>query len=336
MRARIGPSLSPVATKGFMARVVFDPSVYFPNNAPKCPVCLANADIYRPLKAPELLVGWCEVCGDMNITRQAADHARSSGKGYLLSAALKRRPADQEDRTITLEDVDRILKDAPVFTVLEKLDIALATVAHMSDRPGALSRFSHQKDYPLASAASPDEAFYYLRELEVKGYLRLENVTAVVTMPGYERLDQINKMGRQSVFAFVAMWFDPSRNSIYDDAIAPAIVDAGYQPLRIDKFEHVNRIDDEIIGQIKRSRFMVADFTGQRAGVYFEAGLMLGLTRNVIWMCDRKELHDVHFDTRQYNFIDYESTADAKARLFYRILAIEGEGPRRLVGLKPT
>jgi hypothetical protein len=92
----------------------------------------------------------------------------------------------------------------------------------------------------------------------------------------------------------------------------------------------VNRIDDEIIGQIKRSRFMVSDFTGQRYGVYFEAGLMLGLGRSVIWMCREEELSaggGLHFDVRQFNFIAYKSAAEARKRPYDRILAIEGEGP---------
>jgi hypothetical protein len=61
------------------------------------------------------------------------------------------------------------------------------------------------------------------------------------------------------------MWFDDSMDEVYDEAIKPAISEAGYNPLRIDRVEHANRIDDEIIGRIKGSRFMVADFTGQRA-----------------------------------------------------------------------
>jgi len=118
-------------------------------------------------------------------------------------------------------------------------------------------------------------------------------------------------------------------NDVYEQAIAPAIIEAGYQPLRIDRLEHVNRIDDEIIGQIKRSRFMVADFTGQRHGVYFEAGLMLGIERTVIWMCRKEDFakHGLHFDIRQFNFIAYESTAEARKRLYDRILALEGQGP---------
>lgn len=116
-------------------------------------------------------------------------------------------------------------------------------------------------------------------------------------------------------------------SGLYDDAIAPAVRQAGYEPIRVDRKEHTNSIDDEIVGSIRRSRFMVADFTGQRAGVYFEAGMMMGLGRNVIWMCDKKELGKVHFDVRQRNFIDWDSVEDAKERLYKRIVAMEGEGP---------
>ena len=150
-----------------------------------------------------------------------------------------------------------------------------------------------------------------------------------VTVAGWERLEKLKQSGRTSNLAFVAMWFDQSVKELYDEAIRPAVRNAGYEPMRIDRHEHVNRIDDEIIGQIRRSRFMVADFTGQRLGVYFEAGLMMGLGRNVIWMCRQDQLneHMLHFDVRQYNFIEWESLEDAKTRLLHRILAIEGQGP---------
>jgi hypothetical protein len=99
----------------------------------------------------------------------------------------------------------------------------------------------------------------------------------------------------------------------------------------------VNRIDDEIIGQIKRCRFMVADFTGQRHSVYFEAGMMNGLGRNVIWMCNEGELSNLKFDVRQFSFIAYKNATDACKRLYDKILAIEGEGspaPNELVHAK--
>ena len=91
---------------------------------------------------------------------------------------------------------------------------------------------------------------------------------------------------------------------------------------------HANSIDDEIIGNIRKARFMVADFTGQRAGVYFEAGMMNGLGRTVIWMCSNDDTKQLHFDVRQRNFIDWVSVEDARGKLYKRILAPEGEGPK--------
>jgi hypothetical protein len=67
-----------------------------------------------------------------------------------------------------------------------------------------------------------------------------------------------------------SQWFDPSQDTT-KEAIKAAIAEAGYLPIRIDEVQHVNKIDDEIIARIRSSKFMVADFTGQRQGVYFEA-----------------------------------------------------------------
>jgi hypothetical protein len=279
------------------------------------------------LSSPEIFEGWCEVCGDVQITLEAAERARALGKAHFLSAALKRRPATQEYDTIRLDDVERVAKDAPSYTELERMSLVLSLVAARTEQPGAFSRFQYTTDYPLGFLASADEAMFYLRELHEQGYLQVDSAKAKVTMKGYKQVQEVQRSGRQSSIVFVAMSFDPSRTLVYEEAISPAIHASGYAPLRIDRFEHVNRIDDEIIGQIRRSRFTVADFTGQRAGVYFEAGLTLGLGRNVVWMCEKSELSKVHFDTRQYNFIDYESASDVKMRLFHRILAIEGEGP---------
>jgi nucleoside 2-deoxyribosyltransferase len=122
------------------------------------------------------------------------------------------------------------------------------------------------------------------------------------------------------------MWFDPSQEAT-GESIKSAITTTGYRPIRIDEVEHVNRIDDEILAKIRQSRFLVADFTGQRRGVYFEAGFMFGLGRTDIWTCSKSDFANVHFDTRQYNTIVYENTDELKTRLQFRIEAILGKGP---------
>jgi hypothetical protein len=203
-------------------------------------------------------------------------------------------------------------------------------MAEMTPALGEYTQFDPNRDYPILVLSGSAEADYLMRELFARKYLSGTHDRLAVTMHGWEHLEEVRRQGRASTRCFVAMWFDDSMNEVYEQAIASAITQAGYDPLRIDKFEHVNRIDDEIIGQIKRSRFMVADFTGQRHGVYFEAGLMLGIGRTVIWMCRKEHLtkeDGLHFDIRQFNFIAYESVGEAKKRLYDRILAIEGEGP---------
>jgi hypothetical protein len=135
----------------------------------------------------------------------------------------------------------------------------------------------------------------------------------------------------ESVSGFIAMWFDKSMDAARTDGLEPAIRDAGYTPIIVSGVEHINKIDDEIISQIRKSKFLVADLTGQRGGVYFEAGFAMGLGLPVFWTCKQDELTKLHFDIRQYNCIDWTHTNDLSKRLRRRIEAVIGVGP-----FKPT
>lgn len=70
---------------------------------------------------------------------------------------------------------------------------------------------------------------------------------------------------------------------------------------------------------------MIADVTEQKQGVYFEAGYALGLGIPVIWSCRKDDLKNVHFDTRQYNHILWESEEDYAEKLYNFICAIIGK-----------
>ena len=131
------------------------------------------------------------------------------------------------------------------------------------------------------------------------------------------------------------MWFDDSMKDAYENGIKLGIEDAGYNPLPINRKEHINKIDDEIIAEIRRSRFVVADFThgdtGARGGVYYEAGFAHGLNIPVIFTCRKDVLEDIHFDTRQYNHIPWEpeKLVEFRKALADRISAVIGDGPNK-------
>jgi hypothetical protein len=154
------------------------------------------------------------------------------------------------------------------------------------------------------------------------------------TATGWERIESLETKATSTEQAFVAMWFDASMNEAYADGFLPAIEKAGYKPLRIDKKHHINKIDDEIIAEIRRSRFVVSDFTCEpskvRGGVYFEAGFAMGLGIPVIWTARATSVNDLHFDTRQYNHIVWNTPSELYEQLLVRIGAVIGDGPLRV------
>ena len=154
------------------------------------------------------------------------------------------------------------------------------------------------------------------------------NWPARILPEGWAHLEKIKRSHLDSSQGFVAMWFIPKFNDLFTDTIAPALNNAGYTAFRVDRKDHVGKIDDEIAAEIKRSRFIVADFTGHRGGVYFEAGYAMGLGIPVIWTCRKNHMKKLHFDIRQYNCLDWEMDKldDFKDRLRWRIENVCGRG----------
>ena len=151
----------------------------------------------------------------------------------------------------------------------------------------------------------------------------------MVTVEGHNQIALL-KATMRGEQAFIAMWFHDDVNHVSGQAIEPAIRDAGYVPFRIDRTEYIDKIDDEIIAEIRRSRFLVADFSHGsgtvRGSVYYEAGFAHGLNIPVIFTC--REGSDLHFDTNHYNHIVWTDPEELREKLKNRILAVIGEGPR--------
>ena len=173
-------------------------------------------------------------------------------------------------------------------------------------------------------------------ELILKTISHAELNKVKLSPAGYSHIEKLKGSNRDSDQAFVAMWFNESMKGVYEQAIEPAIREAGYIPMRIDRHDHINKIDDEIVAKIRRSRFVVADFTSQsgdqpRGGVYYEAGFAHGLNLPVIFTCREDLIKKIHFDTRQYNHLGWKKAELPKFRtaLTQRICATIGDGPHR-------
>ena len=286
------------------------------------------------------------------------DSPRAGGPYFVTGSAagLLRRATQREKARLTSWLVDRrrmgeecpevttkIFEDAkrrPPLSVHERADRLLLRFSVLvsdvaDDFPGhSFGQKESEIHRRLAWSESvrTEEVDYLETYLESRGvYVELPQYR--ISVEGYARLAELNQTATDSSRVFVAMWFDDSMDEVWKNAIKPGIEEAGYEPVRIDRKEHVNKIDDEIIAELRRARFVVADFTsgedGARGGVYYEAGFAHGRDVPVIFSCREDVIEKLHFDTRQYSHIVWEAEKldEFRDRLKTRIGAVVGDGP---------
>jgi len=250
-----------------------------------------------------------------------------------------------EISTHTFEEI----KVRPALSVIERGENLLRHIAGQLPSIGDVFKVpvSGVDEMLLAVTESlkMSEVSYLLDMLEAEEFLEKGDHQTLsgpkeyaITPFGYAHLNEVATQAAKLEQAFVAMWFDPTMDEVYEKAISPALIEAGYSPMRIDKKDHNNKIDDEIVAEIKRSAFVISDFThgdkGMRGGVYYEAGLAHGLGLPVIFTCREDLFGEIHFDTRQYNHLPWKADQldDFRTALVNRISATIGDGPLKRHG----
>ena len=302
----------------------------------KCPLCTgSNAEFWSIGQGTQIahFDGWCSACTNMRITLSALDFIKQREKAHLLSAFLRDLPErDWRDIGYVVDtNVEQLADSVSEIPLVEQFDRLLFAVCERTPRFGSISTFSYETDWPLIRARDWNEVLAMLKALKGDGYLVGDGRDGMFFPPtptrkAFERYSEMRNAGPMSQQAFVAMAFAPEYDATWLSIIKLGIIAAKYRPYRVDQKEHADKVDDLIMSEIRRSKFLVADFSGQRGGVYFEAGFAQGLGRPAIWMCRDEEKEKLHFDTRQYNHILYIDATDAQKKLRNRIVAILGEG----------
>ncbi|MBC6415611.1 MAG: hypothetical protein GDA46_04385 [Bdellovibrionales bacterium] len=154
----------------------------------------------------------------------------------------------------------------------------------------------------------PEEIKSLIEFLAELNFIKINVTIFKVTAQGFEKIDQLSQ-NNYSRKVFIAMWFDDSMNAL-KDSMKKAIKNLGYEPSRIDDKEHLNKIDDEILLEIKKSRFVICDLTSEkekpRGSVYFEAGYAMGKDIPIIWTCNKSLEKERAFDIQNYNCLFWE------------------------------
>jgi hypothetical protein len=218
----------------------------------------------------------------------------------------------------------------PRLSFGEKRKRLISYIADRSPFPGVKVEFRQPSIEAMLQTFEPSDVDLVIQDFVDIGLARrMGSNTVGLTGQGLIQAEEWGRSLTASRQGFVAMWFDNSLTDAWTNGFAPGISRAGYEPVRIDKREHVNKICDEVIAEIRRSRFVVADYTGHRGGVYFEAGYAMGREIPTIFTCRKDHMNDLHFDLRQYNCIDWTSADELGERLQRRIEAVIGDGPQK-------
>ncbi len=304
-------------------------------NAALCPVCQEHEA--NRTSTPGGGNFDCPCCGGFALEHELLDQGRVSIgdneriklKHILCEHRLRSRP-----RLFIASRTGAPVGELPRTTVDELLYLYPKEPLEYFDR--ALENLECLTNHPVATVplvkynwaalfSERDNAAAILRQLADLGYISLTGTHVFQILPkGWMRLQSIKQPGRFSKQAFVAMRFDESHAEIFDRGYKPAIEEADGGQTKafiVNRKEHNNKIDDQIIAEIRRSRYLIADYTGHRPNVYYEAGFALGLNLPVIWCISATEQEKPHFDTRQYSYIKYNTPEDLKQQLINRIRA---------------
>jgi nucleoside 2-deoxyribosyltransferase len=296
----------------------------------RCEICRQSTQVYVDFDS-ENRTPDCPRCGRYRITRGAMalleQDRYTEVQRSRLSAATRRATENNGFADIT-QAMLPILIDS-VTPPRYPTDVADEILLRLFDRGapfGTPLPFDIETIYPLFALVNPGALSNVVQYMAGTDLIKLDSGTpAHLTLRprGYDRVKELRATTKASRRAFVAISFDPQYRPTYDDAIKPAIESVGFDPIRMDDLPHNDRIDERIIVEIRRSAFLVADFSDPRTGVFFEAGYALGYGLPVIWTCSAEKFGEVpkHFDTRQFNHIRWENTDDLRLQLKTRLLA---------------
>ncbi len=296
----------------------------------QCSICHAQASTFASGGYDGEHVD-CERCGEFFLSRTA-----------LVTNVEKLLPRERAKVSAWIQNQNQLgsvprLLDSTVTSILQlpppsiqqRADRLLGLAISQLDGLGDEFDVGDPKYISTTHSIDQREVSYLLGHLSDQGLIQNFNTgkKLQVSPKGHLRHETLSTTRIPSDQGFVAMWFDQTLDEAYSKGFEVGIKGAGYIPLRVSAIDHIDKIDDRIIAEIRRSNFVVADFTGHRGGVYFEAGFAVGLNIPVVWTCRKDCLSELHFDIRQYNCIDWSTIPELAERLQRRIEAAIGRGP---------
>lgn len=284
------------------------------------------------LNSDEIFHFDCGRCGKYKITRELEEDKKIIESREI--ANLSGWISENKDFCIN-ESSFKILKNIKTPSVNERIEKLLFWLDNQTKNLGQTIQVNlfYNRLWSICWVVDQRELQYLIQSLvdrkliDDKGTLGGAQCNIRILPNGFSYLDEINKKV-QSNIGFCAMAFDHDLLDLWSEAISPAITSSGYTPVRIDSEQYNTGIADQIKAKIRQSKFVVADLTLHKNGVYYEAGFAEGLGREVILTCREDGFDKKHFDVQHINIIKWlpNQYQDLKEKLNWRIEGTLGRG----------
>lgn len=338
------------------------------SNPAQCPFCKTSSRCWANGEQRTLYGFDCEICGQFFISQvlhgkmkdQALDSALlncisentrnnvSSGK-YPINTSWHSR-FESELPVLALDITVKRFEDFAELPIIHatKVSDLLLLLAAKAQKVSPFAEVSLKlRDLYSLKILDLEEAFFWLLQLNKSRLLdstsfgtmehgfsndQIANHSFTITVLGWQAIHRAQS-AQVSTKVFIAMqfkWGSDELNSIraqYIDAIKLACKDCGYEADIVSQ-NHTGYITDRIISEIRMSKFVIADFTFNNQGAYYEAGLARGLGKKVIHTVMKGHTKDpddkfkhLHFDVQQINYMEWSNPAELRGRIADRIRA---------------
>jgi hypothetical protein len=265
------------------------------------------------------------------------DEFFKKNKNIFFALLFNNKWFNNENNIIEIDNLKELIQQADFpISPNQKLENLFLTLLALQKEDG--QKINCKKDiydsllWKILFFKSLNELNYYVQYLDRIGLIEAyfcENKDRQgllegyrITFDGLNRAIELHESGEHSILCFVAMSFKSETKPIRD-AIKSALSKTGFRPIIIDEenIDSDKTINDEIIANLKKCNFCIADFSFHSNGVYFESGFALGQGKKVIYTCSKEEFKNSHFDIRPLQHIIYETAVQLENDLINKIEA---------------
>ncbi|MCK5013740.1 MAG: hypothetical protein KAS66_07960 [Candidatus Omnitrophica bacterium] len=270
----------------------------------------------------------CPACGAYQIYKDLWDDSvlsKFSSKDLkLFSGYLRNNFSPQNQMLITGEicvKIPKIILPYDEMSITDKINGVFKDIYGNTTKILGAIKLSSSDVYRFYLATIGDLQLI-LKHFRERGFITFSEENGVFTcfrtIKGWEEYEKLKEINISSNKVFIACAFGTSYQENLVKTIRVACKKRGFDAELVSDKRHNDDISHKIIGDIKESRFVIADFTDQNNGAYFEAGYAMGMGLEVIKLCRKDHLEEkkdsqfdkqkrLHFDTRQYSHIAWEN-----------------------------